>query len=139
MIHPVKNLSKMGFDKNFGLQKKLTTVDVCQRLNVTRKLRRGCQKIEGNVRGKFTYLFAFFFKIPQKYFYCKVYKSNIVNVKHTKSKKYMSEIIKAFNDKLQSLEYDSASSGEYNEECLIKSLSMVLLPVEEDKDFFRIK
>ena len=48
----------------------------------------------------------------------------------------MSEIIKAFNGKLQSLEYDSASSDEYHEECLIKSLSMVLLPVEENKYFF---
>ena len=48
----------------------------------------------------------------------------------------MSEIMKAFKDKLQPLEYDSASSDEYYEECLIKSLSMVLLPVEENKDFF---
>ena len=48
----------------------------------------------------------------------------------------MSEIIKAFNDKLQSGEDASSGSNKYLAECLIKSLSMVLLPVEENEEFF---
>ena len=48
----------------------------------------------------------------------------------------MNEIIKVFNDRLQSKEDAFASSIKHSEECLIKSLSMVLSPVEENEEFF---